>query len=108
MLRKAEDVSRAKSELPSAQRTSDTKGAKSEVPEQTAAFILERFVPFTRELSILAVRGRTGETAVYPLIENHHREGILRLSLAPAPGLESAIQRMAGGGAGGLSGRLHY
>jgi len=48
-----------------------------------------------RELSVLAVRGRTGETAVYPLVENHHRGGILRLSLAPAPRLDPAIQRAA-------------
>ena len=48
--------------------------APGEVP-----FILERLVPFTRELSVIAVRARTGETAVYPLVENHHRGGILRL-----------------------------
>lgn len=47
--------------------------------------ILEGFVPFERELSILAVRSRTGETAYWPLIENVHRDGILRLSIAPAP-----------------------
>jgi 5-(carboxyamino)imidazole ribonucleotide synthase len=57
--------------------------------------LLERLVPFTRELSVLAVRGRTGETAVYPLVENHHRGGILRLSLAPAPQLDRAIQQAA-------------
>ena len=60
-----------------------------------APFILERFVTFGRELSVLAVRGRTGETAVYPLVENHHRGGILRLSLAPAPRLDPATQRAA-------------
>jgi 5-(carboxyamino)imidazole ribonucleotide synthase len=60
-----------------------------------APFILERFVKFTRELSVLAVRGRSGATAVYPLVENHHRGGILRLSLAPAPRLDPAIQRAA-------------
>jgi 5-(carboxyamino)imidazole ribonucleotide synthase len=84
-------------------RTPDDAGrAKKEVPEHHAAkggerapFILERFVPFTRELSVLAVRGRTGETAVYPLVENHHREGILRLSIAPAPHIDPAIQRTA-------------
>jgi 5-(carboxyamino)imidazole ribonucleotide synthase len=43
--------------------------------------ILEGFVNFDRELSILAVRGRGGTTAFYPLVENHHREGILRLSI---------------------------
>jgi 5-(carboxyamino)imidazole ribonucleotide synthase len=58
-------------------------------------FVLEKFVPFTRELSIIAVRGKSGETAFYPLVENHHREGILRLSLAPAPGISTEIQRAA-------------
>jgi 5-(carboxyamino)imidazole ribonucleotide synthase len=46
--------------------------------------LLEGFVPFERELSILAARSRTGETAYWPLIENVHRDGILRLSIAPA------------------------
>ncbi|MDB5310435.1 MAG: purK [Gemmataceae bacterium] len=46
--------------------------------------ILEGFVPFDRELSVLAVRGRDGEIATYPLVENEHRDGILHRSLAPA------------------------
>ena len=52
--------------------------------------ILESFVPFEREVSMLAARGRDGEIAFYPLVENHHRDGILRLSRAPcqAPELE--------------------
>ena len=55
-----------------------------------APLILEGFVPFEREVSVLAVRGRDGATAFYPLVENHHRDGILRLSRAPclAPELE--------------------
>jgi 5-(carboxyamino)imidazole ribonucleotide synthase len=57
--------------------------------------LLERLVPFTRELSVLAVRGRDGETAAYPLVENHHRGGILRLSLAPAPQLDRTVQHAA-------------
>src|ERR1700756_5687394 len=77
ILRTTEDVVRAKAELPN------------------VAHILERFVPFRRELSVLAVRSSSGETAFYPLVENHHRGGILRLSLAPAPGLDPAVQRAA-------------
>ena len=50
---------------------------------------------FTRELSILGVRSRTGETVFYPLVENHHRGGILRLSLAPAPQLAPGLQQIA-------------
>ena len=83
MLRTSEDMVRARTEMSATKTLGD-------VP-----FILERFVPFQRELSVLAVRGRTGETAVYPLVENHHRDGILRLSLAPAPRLDPAIQRAA-------------
>jgi len=46
--------------------------------------ILEGFVPFDREVSLLCVRGRDGATAFYPLVENEHREGMLYRSLAPA------------------------
>ena len=86
-LRTAADVEKAKSELPEQPTITS---ASSEIP-----YILEKFVSFTRELSVIAVRARTGETAVYPLVENHHRGGILRLSLAPAPHLDPAIQRAA-------------
>ncbi len=44
--------------------------------------IVEGFVPFDREISMIAVRSTTGETAFYPLTENEHRDGILRLSIA--------------------------
>lgn len=50
--------------------------------------ILEGLVPFDRELSILAVRGRDGQTLFYPLVENVHADGILRVSYAPAPDAE--------------------
>ena len=57
--------------------------------------ILEGFVAFEREVSLLAVCGRQGEAVFYPLVENTHREGILRLSLAPAPELPAALQQEA-------------
>lgn len=44
--------------------------------------ILEALVPFERELSMVAVRGRDGGMVFYPLAENAHRQGILRLSRA--------------------------
>ena len=93
ILRSAEDVARAKSELPAA--TASGKHSGAEPAQRAAPFLLERLVPFTRELSVLAVRGRDGETAAYPLVENHHRGGILRLSLAPAPQLDRAVQNAA-------------
>jgi len=57
--------------------------------------IVEKMVKFSRELSIIAVRSRTGELAFYPLVENHHSEGILRFSLAPAPNVAREIQAKA-------------
>jgi 5-(carboxyamino)imidazole ribonucleotide synthase len=57
--------------------------------------IVEKLVKFSRELSIIAVRSRTGELAFYPLVENHHSEGILRFSLAPAPNVAHEIQAKA-------------
>ncbi|MBO0699547.1 MAG: 5-(carboxyamino)imidazole ribonucleotide synthase [Zavarzinella sp.] len=57
--------------------------------------ILEGFVPFDRELSILAVRGRAGELAFYPLVENIHRNGILRVSTGPANGVSRELQAEA-------------
>lgn len=57
--------------------------------------ILEKFVPFDREVSIVAVRSRSGETQSYCIAENRHRSGILRLTLAPAPGLGSELQALA-------------
>jgi 5-(carboxyamino)imidazole ribonucleotide synthase len=51
------------------------------VTEKALDCILEEFISFERELSIIAVRNKSGETKFYPLIENQHRDGILRLSL---------------------------
>ncbi|MFO0929719.1 MAG: 5-(carboxyamino)imidazole ribonucleotide synthase [Gemmataceae bacterium] len=57
--------------------------------------LLEGFVAFDREVSQIAVRGRDGAIALYPLVENHHRDGILRLTLAPAPDTTAALQEQA-------------
>jgi 5-(carboxyamino)imidazole ribonucleotide synthase len=53
--------------------------------------ILEGFVSFQRELSQIAARGRDGAIVTYPLVENHHAGGILRVSYAPASGLDAAL-----------------
>ncbi len=71
----------------------DVPGAWEEVGG--VPLILEGFVEFRRELSVLAVRGRPGRVVFYPLVENHHRGGILRLSRAPAPDLAPGEQAEA-------------
>jgi 5-(carboxyamino)imidazole ribonucleotide synthase len=57
--------------------------------------LLEGFVAFEREVSQLAVRGRDGALAFYPLVENHHEHGILSLTLAPAPDISAGLQEQA-------------
>ncbi len=70
--------------------------------------IAESYVDFARELSILAVRGRDGSVLTYPLVENRHREGILRVSIAPAPGTTPGLQARAEGYACAVMERLGY
>lgn len=70
--------------------------------------VLEAFVPFDREVSVIAVRGRKGEIVFYPLVENHHREGILHLSLAPAPDVSASLEAQARSLAGSVLKTLKY
>lgn len=87
VLRQAEDVAGAFAELGS-------------VP-----CILEGFVPFTGEVSLIAVRGRDGDTRFYPLVHNTHEQGILRLSVASSG---HALQAQAENYAGRVLDRLNY
>jgi 5-(carboxyamino)imidazole ribonucleotide synthase len=52
----------------------------------TVGLIVEAFVPFERELSVVTVRGRDGEFRAWPVTENWHVDGVLSASLAPATG----------------------
>ena len=46
--------------------------------------ILEAFVPFEREVSVVAARGHDGAVECYDVTENEHRDHILKVSRAPA------------------------
>jgi 5-(carboxyamino)imidazole ribonucleotide synthase len=59
------------------------------------AAVLEQCIPFSRELSIVAARGLDGEIRCYPVVENVHRDGILRTTRAPAGGLGVGLQEQA-------------
>lgn len=65
----------------------------------SAPCVLEAFIDFTRELSVVAVRATSGETRTYPVTENIHASGILRASIAPAqsppPDAEATAVRIA-------------
>jgi 5-(carboxyamino)imidazole ribonucleotide synthase len=51
---------------------------------ETRSAILEAFVPFEREISVIAARGAGGEVVCYDVTENEHRDHILKFSHAPA------------------------
>lgn len=77
---KGQVVIRDKDALPSAWKT------LGGVP-----LIVEAFVPFQHELSVIGVRGRDGAEVFYPPIENVHRDGVLRRSTAPAPSVTPEV-----------------
>jgi 5-(carboxyamino)imidazole ribonucleotide synthase len=60
--------------------------------------ILEAWVPFERELSVICARGPNGEVATFPVAENVHRNAILDLTLVPAripPSVADEARRLA-------------
>ena len=57
--------------------------------------VLEGFVDFTRELSVVVVRAADGSTVAYPLAENVHRSGILHTSRAPVMSMDDPLQTLA-------------
>lgn len=77
------------------------------------ALMAEAFIPFDRELAVMVVRGRDGETVVYPAVETQQPHYICRKVLAPAPIPEAdaaraqavalkAVQALEGVGAFGV------
>jgi 5-(carboxyamino)imidazole ribonucleotide synthase len=57
--------------------------------------VLEGFINFQRELSMVAVRNANNEHVYYPLVQNVHHDGILRYTIAPAREVSEVIQQKA-------------
>jgi 5-(carboxyamino)imidazole ribonucleotide synthase len=57
--------------------------------------LVEGFVPFSRELSVIATRDQRGSIAFYPLAYNVHINGILHRSEIPAPDLAPSVRTLA-------------
>jgi len=60
-----------------------------------APLIVEAFVYFQHEVSVIGVRDSEGREVFYPPIENVHREGVLRKSTAPAPSTTPEVAAIA-------------
>src|SRR4029453_9786685 len=63
---------------------------------------------FQHELSVIGVRDQAGREVFYPPIENLHREGVLRRSIAPAPGVTPETAAIAIDYSRRLMDRLQY
>ncbi len=55
---------------------------------------VEKFIPFTKELSVIVARNLTGEIVTYPVVETIQQNNICHLVLAPAP-IDIKIQKQA-------------
>lgn len=65
---------------------------KAWIAMERAPAILEAFIPFRREVSVVAARGEKGAFVHYDIIENAHHNHILDVSMAPAGGAREAIE----------------
>lgn len=82
-------------------RLGDAVTGKGNLTPTPAPLIAEGFINFSREVSIIATRAQDGTMRTYDLVENHHHNGILAKSHAPAvgtshllPAAKSAIETL--------------
>jgi 5-(carboxyamino)imidazole ribonucleotide synthase len=73
----------------------------------TKSAILEAFVPFEREISVIAARSADGEVECFDVTENEHRDHILKISRAPAA-IPDALAQEARAIAGRIATALDY
>jgi 5-(carboxyamino)imidazole ribonucleotide synthase len=55
--------------------------------------VLEKWIPFEKEISVIICRSVSGETAVFPVGENIHKENILHQTIVPAIVTEAAEEK---------------
>ena len=73
----------------------------------TKSAILEAFIPFEREISVIAARSASGEVECFDVTENEHRDHILKISRAPAA-IPDALAAQARDVAGKIATALDY
>jgi 5-(carboxyamino)imidazole ribonucleotide synthase len=70
--------------------------------------LLEKMLPLAYEVSVLTARGADGQSVVYPIAENVHRDGILFTTTVPGPNVSDACARKAQDAARALVDQLGY
>src|SRR3569623_338733 len=72
------------------------------------ACVLEKMLPLAYEVSVLTVRGADGQSVVYLIAENVHRDGILFTTTVPGPNVSDACAAKAQAAALAIIGKLGY
>jgi 5-(carboxyamino)imidazole ribonucleotide synthase len=75
---------------------------------QRVPCVLEKMLPLAFEVSVIVARGRDGSVVNFPVQRNLHREGILAVTTAPAPGVSEAIAAQAIANARQIAASLNY
>jgi 5-(carboxyamino)imidazole ribonucleotide synthase len=65
--------------------------------EHAAALLVERMIPFRRELAVLVARSPSGQAAAWPVVQTVQEDGICREVIAPAPDLDPELAARATG-----------
>ena len=75
--------------------TASLDAAWEQLGQSKSGLIVEKYVAFQHELSVIGVRDPNGLEVFYPPVENVHREGILRKSTSPAPSVTPETAALA-------------
>lgn len=75
------------------QALKDAVSGQGELTPTPAPLIAEGFINFSREVSIIAARAQNGQVRSYDLVENHHHQGILAKTQAPAVGTSHLLKQ---------------
>ncbi|WP_010529602.1 5-(carboxyamino)imidazole ribonucleotide synthase [Lentibacillus jeotgali] len=86
--------------------TKDDIEAACEFSDQHDVCIIEQWVPFDKEISVIFTRGQSGEITFFPVSENEHKDHILYKTTVPAS-ISSVVQQKALDAAGKLAEKMN-
>ncbi|WP_339900582.1 5-(carboxyamino)imidazole ribonucleotide synthase [Paraglaciecola polaris] len=81
--------------LSSKDQLPEIKQALAELDLKKVPLVVEKMLTFEREVSLVGARGKNGQLALYPLVENLHHQGQLHTCVAPAPAITPALAAQA-------------
>ena len=94
--------------LSSKDQLPEIKQALAELDLKKVPLVVEKMLNFEREVSLVGARGKNGQLALYPLVENLHHQGQLHTCVAPAPAITSVLTAQAKDIFSALANELNY